>query len=115
MTPSPPKKQTNKQTNKNLLTSYLKQATQCKKSRNRKLQTPSTGERLWKIVSPPATQASMVSYYGILKMALNSCLLYSTCMCDKLASARVVFAYRVQLILSVNVGALSRVLNLAGQ
>ena len=62
---------------KNLLTSYLKQATQCKKSRNRKLQTPSTGERPWKIVSPPARQASM---------AVNSCLLYSTCMCDKLAS-----------------------------
>ena len=81
----PPKKQTDKQTNKNLLTSYLKQATQCKKSRNRKVQTPSTGERPWKIVSPPATQASIVSYYGILKMAVNSCLLYSTCMCDKLA------------------------------
>ena len=76
--PSPPqKKQTDKQTKKNLLTSYLKQATQCKKSRNRKLQTPSTGERPWKIVSPPARQASM---------AVNSCLLYSTCMCDKLAS-----------------------------
>ena len=77
--PPPPKKkkQTNKQTNKNLLTSYLKQATQCKKSRNRKLQTPSTDERPWKIVSPPARQASM---------AMNSCLLYSTCMCDKLAS-----------------------------
>ena len=84
--PLPPqKKQTDKQTNKNLLTSYLKQATQCKKSRNRKVQTPSTGERPWKIVSPPATQASIVSYYGILKMAVNSCLLYSTCMCDKLA------------------------------
>ena len=77
--PLPPsqKKQTDKQTKKNLLTSYLKQATQCKKSRNRKLQTPSTGERPWKIVSPPARQASM---------AVNSCLLYSTCMCDKLAS-----------------------------
>ena len=75
--PPPPKKQTDKQTKKNLLTSYLKQATQCKKSRNRKLQTPSTGERPWKIVSPPARQASM---------AVNSCLLYSTCMCDKLAS-----------------------------
>ena len=80
-TPPPPppkkKKQTDKQTKKNLLTSYLKQATQCKKSRNRKLQTPSTGERPWKIVSPPARQASM---------AVNSCLLYSTCMCDNLAS-----------------------------
>ena len=75
--PPPQKKQTDKQTKKNLLTSYLKQATQCKKSRNRKLQTPSTGERPWKIVSPPAKQASM---------AVNSCLLYSTCMCDKLAS-----------------------------
>ena len=75
--PPPQKKQTDKQTKKNLLTSYLKQATQCKKSRNRKLQTPSTGERPWKIVSPPARQASM---------AVNSCLLYSTCMCDKLAS-----------------------------
>ena len=79
--PPPPQKKTDKQTkkqkNKNLLTSYLKQATQCKKSRNRKLQTPSTGERPWKIVSPPARQASM---------AVNSCLLYSTCMCDKLAS-----------------------------
>ena len=75
--PPPQKKQTDKQTNKNLLTSYLKQATQCKKFRNRKLQTPSTGERPWKIVSPPARQASM---------AVNSCLLYSTCMCDKLAS-----------------------------
>ena len=75
--PPPKKKQTDKQTKKNLLTSYLKQATQCKKSRNRKLQTPSTGERPWKIVSPPARQASM---------AVNSCLLYSTCMCDKLAS-----------------------------
>ena len=74
--PPPKKKQTDKQTNKNLLTSYLKQASQCKKSRNRKLQTPSTGERPWKIVSPPARQASM---------AVNSCL-YSTCMCDKLAS-----------------------------
>ena len=75
--PLPPQK-TNRQTNKKK-PSYLLLETshQCKKSRNRKLQTPSTGERPWKIVSPPARQASM---------AVNSCLLYSTCMCDKLAS-----------------------------
>ena len=64
--PPPPQKkkttdkQTKKQKNKKLLTSYLKQATQCKKSRNRKLQTPFTGERPWKIVSLPGS----ASYAG---------------------------------------------------
>ena len=120
--PPPPKKknrQTNKETkkqkNKNLLTSYLKQATQCKKSRNRKLQTPSTGECPWKIVSLPATQASMVSYYGILKIAVNSCLLYSTCMCDKLATSACGFYLQRAINFISKCGTLSRVLNLAGQ
>ena len=117
--PPPPKKkkhkQTKKQTNKNLLTSYLRQATQCKKSRNRKLQTPSTGESPWKIVSLPATQASMVSYYGILKIAVNSCLLYSTCMCDKLATSACGFYLQRAINFISKCGALSRVLNLAGQ
>ena len=113
--PPPQRKQTDKQTNKNFLTSYLKQATQCKKSRNRKLQTPSTGERPWKIVSLPATQASMVSYYGILKIAVNSCLLYSTCMCDKLATSACGFYLQRAINFISKCGALSRVLNLAGQ
>ena len=110
--PPPQKKKTNKQTkkqkNKNLLTSYLKQATQCKKSRNRKLQTPSTGERPWKIVSLPATQASMVSYYGILKIAVNSCLLYSTCMCDKLATSACGFYLQREINFISKCGALNR-------
>ena len=106
---------TNKQTNKNLLTSYLKQATRCKKSRSRKLQTPSTGVRPLKIVSPPATRASMVSYYGILKMAVNSCLLYSTCMCNKLATSACGFYLQRAINFISKCGALSHVLNLAGQ
>ena len=129
--PPPQKKQTNKQTkqprsqgsllqidkqtNKNLLTSYLKQATRCKKSRSRKLQTPSTGVRPLKIVSPPATRASMVSYYGILKMAVNSCLLDSTCMCDKLATSACGFYLQRAINFISKCGALSQVLNLAGQ
>ena len=45
----------------------------------------------------------------------NSCALYSTFMYDNLETKRVVFTYREQLILSVSVGALSRVLNFTGQ
>ena len=112
ITSPPPKKnkQTNKETKKQK-PSYLLLKTSHPMQKIPESKTSNPFYRWtppWKIVFLPATQASMVSYYGILKIAVNSCLLYSTCMCDKLATSACGFYLQREINFISKCGALNR-------